>query len=296
MGENKYDDPVFFDKYSRMARSRQGLSGAGEWKTLEKLLPGFAGKRVLDLGCGYGWHCRYAAEHGAASVVGVDCSERMLAVAREKTADLPQVTYAKEAMEDVDFSPESFDVVLSSLAFHYVEDFPALREKIRRWLVPGGDFVFSVEHPIFTARGDQDWLYGPGGPSFVHTMRRLAAEDPGRTLKVVDDQFGNPTSTDAVADALTAFLARPELRGTFHLTCEGVVTWCGFTREILRLAGFDGVTVSPCTTEEYPRPAPRPHYSALSKAKLAACGLPPMPPWQEALARFVAAEWPRQEA
>ena len=140
------------------------------------------------------------------------------------------------------------------------------------------------------------WLYGPGGPSFVHTMRRLAAEDPGRTLKVVDDQFGNPTSTDAVADALTAFLARPELRGTFHLTCEGVVTWCGFTREILRLAGFDGVTVSPCTTEEYPRPAPRPHYSALSKAKLAACGLPPMPPWQEALARFVAAEWPRQEA
>lgn len=140
------------------------------------------------------------------------------------------------------------------------------------------------------------WLYGPGGPSFVHTMRRLAAEDPGRTLKVVDDQFGNPTSTDAVADALTAFLARPELRGTFHLTCEGVVTWCGFTREILRLAGFDGVTVSPCTTEEYPRPAPRPHYSALSKAKLAACGLPPMPSWQEALARFVAAEWPRQEA
>ena len=163
MGENKYDDPVFFGKYSRMARSRQGLSGAGEWKTLEKLLPGFAGKRVLDLGCGYGWHCRYAAEHGAASVVGVDCSERMLAMAREKTADLPQVTYVKEAMEDVDFPPESFDVVRSSLAFHYVEDFPALREKIRRWLVPGGDFVFSVEHPIFTARGDQDWLYGPGG-------------------------------------------------------------------------------------------------------------------------------------
>ena len=72
MGENKYDDPVFFDKYSRMARSRQGLSGAGEWKTLEKLLPDFAGKRVLDLRCGYGWHCRSAAEPGAASAVGVD--------------------------------------------------------------------------------------------------------------------------------------------------------------------------------------------------------------------------------
>ena len=100
---------------------------------------------------------------GASEVNQLNRIKLMLAVAREKTADLPQVTYVKEAMEDVDFPPESFDVVLSSLAFHYVEDFPALREKIRRWLVPGGDFVFSVEHPIFTARGDQDWLYGPGG-------------------------------------------------------------------------------------------------------------------------------------
>lgn len=136
------------------------------------------------------------------------------------------------------------------------------------------------------------WLYGSGGPSFVHTMVRLAKEDPARTLKVVDDQFGNPTSTDAVADALTAFIARPDLRGTFHLTCEGVVSWCGFTREILRLAGFPNVAVTPCTTEEFPRPAPRPHFSALSKAKLAANNLPPMPPWQDALARFIAAEWP----
>ena len=163
MGENKYDDPVFFDKYSQMARSQLGLAGAGEWRTLEKLLPDFAGRRVLDLGCGYGWHCRYAAERGAAAVTGVDCSRRMLAVAREKTADLPQVTYFEAAMEDVELPAASFDVVLSSLAFHYVEDFPALLEKIRRWLVPGGDLVFSVEHPTFTARGDQDWRYGPGG-------------------------------------------------------------------------------------------------------------------------------------
>ena len=136
------------------------------------------------------------------------------------------------------------------------------------------------------------WLYGPGGPSFLHTMMRLADENPARTLRVVDDQHGNPTSTDAVADALDALLARPDLRGTFHLTCEGVTTWCALTRELFRLTSRSGVTVQPCTTEEYPRPAPRPHYSALSKAKLAANGLPPMPPWQEALARFVAAEWP----
>ena len=141
----------------------RGCPGAGEWKTLEKLLPDFAGKRVLDLGCGYGWHCRYAAEHGAASVVGVDCSERMLAVAREKTADLPQVTYVKGAMEDVDFPPESFDVVLSSLAFHYVEDFPALREKIRRWLVPGGGLRLLCGAPH---------LHRPGGPGLALRPRR----------------------------------------------------------------------------------------------------------------------------
>ena len=92
MKKSPYDRERFFEKYSQMDRSRLGLAGAGEWESLEPLLPDFAGKRVLDLGCGYGWHCIYAAEHGAASVTGVDLSEKMLAVAREKTT-APQVTY-----------------------------------------------------------------------------------------------------------------------------------------------------------------------------------------------------------
>ena len=61
MKENPYDNSVFFAKYGEMLRSKKGLSGAGEWREFQKLLPGFAGKRVLDLGCGYGWHCSYAA-------------------------------------------------------------------------------------------------------------------------------------------------------------------------------------------------------------------------------------------
>ena len=80
MKENKYDDNIFFQKYSQMSRSQQGLAGAGEWETLRKLLPDFKDKRVLDLGCGYGWHCIYAMEHGASSVVGVDISHKMLEV------------------------------------------------------------------------------------------------------------------------------------------------------------------------------------------------------------------------
>ena len=86
MKENKYDDPRFFEQYSQMTRSRQGLQGAGEWRELQKLLPDFSGKRVLDLGCGYGWHCAYAAQKGAVSVLGVDLSEKMLQTAREKNS------------------------------------------------------------------------------------------------------------------------------------------------------------------------------------------------------------------
>lgn len=162
MKENKYDDEVFFEKYGQMSRSLQGLAGAGEWPTLKPMLPDFAGKRVLDLGCGYGWHCLYAAAQGAASVLGVDLSEKMLAVAREKSAGLP-ILYRRAAMEDVREPDGSFDVILSSLAFHYVADYPALVRESFRMLAPGGTLIFSCEHPVFTAEGSQDWLYGEDG-------------------------------------------------------------------------------------------------------------------------------------
>ena len=156
MKENRYDDPIFFEKYSHMPRSEHGLEAAGEWEPLQTLLPDFAHKRMLDLGCGYGWHCIYALEHGAAAVTGVDISEKMLAVARKETG-AGNVSYIHAAMEDVDFPDGSFDVVLSSLALHYVASFTDMARKIYRWLAPGGDFVFSIEHPIFTAYGNQDW-------------------------------------------------------------------------------------------------------------------------------------------
>ncbi len=162
MKENKYDDKTFFEKYSQMSRSQNGLDAAGEWETLQALLPSFSGKRVLDLGCGYGWHCIYAAQQGAARVVGADISAKMLEVAREKTS-FPQVEYLCAAIEDVDFPPASFDVVLSSLAFHYIEDFDACVKNIYQMLAPGGWFVFSCEHPIFTAEGRQDWVYDENG-------------------------------------------------------------------------------------------------------------------------------------
>ena len=175
MKKSPYDRERFFEKYSQMDRSRLGLAGAGEWESLEPLLPDFAGKRVLDLGCGYGWHCIYAAEHGAASVTGVDLSEKMLAVAREKTT-APQVTYIRGDMAETPFPPESFDVVLSSLAIHYLPSFTDFLERVRQCLSPGGDFVFSVEHPIFTAAGPQEWYYGPDGTPLHFPVDRYFEE------------------------------------------------------------------------------------------------------------------------
>lgn len=155
MPQNLYDNDRFFEKYSQMNRSVHGLAGAGEWHTLQPMLPDFQGKAVLDLGCGFGWHCQYAIEQGAASVVGVDLSEKMLAVASEKTS--PKIEYIRRSIEDVEFTEGSLDVVISSLAFHYLASFDAIARKVWTWLKPGGDFVFSVEHPLFTAQGSQDW-------------------------------------------------------------------------------------------------------------------------------------------
>ena len=133
------------------------------------------------------------------------------------------------------------------------------------------------------------WLYGPGGPSFVHAMKNLA-DGTRPELKVVDDQHGNPTSTLAVARALRHILNRPELAGTFHLTCEGEATWAEFAREIFDILKIRQKVV-PCRTDEFPRPAPRPANSRLDKMMLRLAGLPPMPHWKEALAEFCASEF-----
>lgn len=175
MKENKYDDEAFFEKYSAFPRSVGGLTAAGEWHEFRKLLPDFAGKRVLDMGCGFGWHCIYAAEQGAKTVLGTDISEKMLEKAREMT-DCPNVVYKRAAIEDLSFDAESFDAVISSLALHYVESFAAVCSSVYDWLAPEGTFAFSVEHPVFTAYGTQDWFYGDDGATLHWPVDRYFSE------------------------------------------------------------------------------------------------------------------------
>lgn len=184
MKQNKYDDLGFFEKYSQMARSTGGLDAAGEWPALRALLPELKDKNVLDLGCGYGWHCRYAREMQARSVVGVDLSEKMLERARELTND-PAITYRRLAIEDIDFAEGQFEVVISSLAIHYVENFELLCRKVHHCLAPEGSFILSVEHPIFTSRPEQDWHYDEHGER-MHWPVDLYQDEGQRVARFLD--------------------------------------------------------------------------------------------------------------
>lgn len=162
MKENKYDDKTFFDKYSEMSRSKLGLKGAGEWHELRKLLTDFDGKSVLDLGCGYGWHCKYASDSGAKNVLGIDISSMMLDKAKALNT-APNIEYLKSTMEDYTYPDQAFDFVISSLAIHYIADYKKLVLDVHKTLKIGGKFVFSVEHPVFTAEGSEDWRYSDTG-------------------------------------------------------------------------------------------------------------------------------------
>ena len=104
MKENRYDDDVFFQKYAEMPRSAKGLSAAGEWPSLKAILPDFHGLDVLDVGCGYGWHCAYASDGGARNVLGLDISEKMIETARQRNAR-PNVTYRTCAVSRPPRSP-----------------------------------------------------------------------------------------------------------------------------------------------------------------------------------------------
>src|SRR3954470_9471658 len=156
MTQNIYDNPEFFENYSQMERSIRGLEGAPEWHSIRALVPELRGRRVVDLGCGYGWFCRWASEQGAAHVLGLDVSEKMLQRAIGDTSD-ERITYRRVDMESLDLPEASFDLAYSSLALHYIPDLKKLLTTIHRALVPGGHLIFSIEHPIFMAPTHPGW-------------------------------------------------------------------------------------------------------------------------------------------
>lgn len=179
MTQNIYDNDEFYEAYSRLRRSVEGLDGAPEWPALRVLLPDLRGLKVLDLGCGFGWFCRWAREKGAARVWGIDVSDKMLARGRATTQD-PAIIYTRADMEHLELPLEAFDLVYSSLALHYIEDLSTLMSEVYRTLVPGGSLVFSVEHPIFTAPADPNWSLDGAGRK-IWPIDRYLDEGPRST-------------------------------------------------------------------------------------------------------------------
>jgi len=165
------------------------------------MLPTLKDKTVLDLGCGFGWHCRHAVEQGAAHVVGVDLSENMLRRAAEINGG-PGIEYRRAAIEDIDFAPESFDLVLSSLALHYVRDLDAAFARVFSVLKSGGDFVFSIEHPVFTALDKQDWFYGDDGEILHWPLDNYQNEGVRHSNWMADDVVKYHRTVSGILNAL----------------------------------------------------------------------------------------------
>jgi SAM-dependent methyltransferase len=186
MTQNIYDDETFFRNYSLLDRSVTGLDGAPEWPALRAMLPDLRGRKVLDLGCGFGWFCRWAREHEAAEVLGIDVSQRMLAQAKASTTDAA-ITYTQADLESAELPAAAYDLVYSSLAFHYLTGLEGLMSVVHRSLRPGGSLVFSVEHPIYTAPTNPGW----------------SADEAGRTNWPVNHYLSEgPRFTDWLTDGV----------------------------------------------------------------------------------------------
>lgn len=159
---NEYDNSQFFAEYAKMPRSKDGLAAAGEWHQLKPLFPYLAEKSLLDLGCGYGWHCKFAEEQGACQVLGIDLSHKMIEEAKLRNPG-QNITYQVCAVEDYGYPENTWDCVVSNLALHYVENIQQIFQKVHRTLKSGGTFLFNIEHPVFTAGVGQDWVYDASG-------------------------------------------------------------------------------------------------------------------------------------
>ncbi|WP_214368589.1 dTDP-4-dehydrorhamnose reductase [Pseudonocardia sp. H11422] len=132
------------------------------------------------------------------------------------------------------------------------------------------------------------WLYGRGGANFVSTMARLARE--GRDPQVVDGQRGSPTWTGDLAAALVELGGADIPGGALHYAGGGETTWFGLARAVFAEVGADPERVSPCGTDRFPRPAPRPAYSVLGDDAWRRAGLTPPRPWRAALTAAFASE------
>ncbi len=151
MKQNIYDNNNFFNQYEELREKNKNKNANDliEIPNFRKLVPDVKNKSILDLGCGYGENDKYYKEQGAKYVLGTDISSKMLEFA-EINNKIDGIEFKKIAMEDISSINQKFDIIISSLAFHYIKDFDKLIEDCYNLLNDNGYLVFSQEHPITT--------------------------------------------------------------------------------------------------------------------------------------------------
>ena len=185
--QNIFDNDTFFEGYKGIRDRKVNANNIFEIPALFSLLPDLTGKTILDLGCGFGEHCKEFVSKGAEKVVGIDISTKMLEIAKEENSD-PKITYINMPMEDIGELSEKFDLVISSLAFHYIEDFSGVVKKINDLLNPGGLFVFSQEHPLSTCfTGGNRWTIDENGKKLYANISNYCIEKENESAWFVDN-------------------------------------------------------------------------------------------------------------
>jgi SAM-dependent methyltransferase len=157
-GSDFYDDEQVFATYMARRRRSDNPNDTIEGPALAELLGPTAGLRVLDLGCGDARFGRELLTSGCRSFIGLEASRNMASAAREVLVGTAG-RIVEVRIEDWEYPTAAFDLVVSRLALHYIDDLGAIVRRVYRALVPGGRFVFSVEHPVITSC-DRGWPAG----------------------------------------------------------------------------------------------------------------------------------------
>lgn len=253
--------------------------------------PGAVVEAVADLAAGAEASGRRAVVVNAAAYTAVDAAEEDEEAAFAVNADGPRMLAAVCSSRGVPLVHVSTDYVFAGDGDRpYEPDDPiAPRSAYGRTKAAGEDAVLGSGAHAWVVR--TSWVYGASGKNFVRTMIEL--ESRRDTLSVVDDQVGSPTYSADLARGLLELADRitsgnPPQSTVLHCTNAGETTWCGLARAVFDELGADPERVRPCSTEEFPRPAPRPAYSVLSSASWTNAGLTPLRPWREALSAFFA--------
>ena len=169
--QNVFDNEEFFNSYIELRNNEINLNSLLEQPAMVRLLPELKQKSVLDLGCGYGHNCLDFVNKGASSVIGVDISQKMLDIAKREATN-EKIEYHNMSMTDIDKLGKKFDLIYSSLAFHYIEKFDEFCKTMYSVLNDGGYLLFSQEHPIVTATidGKGHFNYDENGNRVSYTM------------------------------------------------------------------------------------------------------------------------------